>query len=150
MWWCLAKSGAADEGEKIEDDDVEFFLFAVDMRARLNPEVPRNYFGNCLTYGLGKVDHGELVGEDGMLAAAEAVAKSIRERVSGSKNILEDAENWIAEAALVQQRSVLAVSGSARVDLYGTDFGWGKARKLEVLSIDGREIRDVVEQVEGF
>lgn len=139
VWWCFAKSGLADEEEKIEDDDVEFFLFAVDMRARLDPEVPRNYFGNCLSYGLGKVDHGELVGEDGMLAAAEAVAKSIRERVSGSKNILEDAENWVAEIASVQQRSVLAVSGSARVDLYGADFGWGKARKLEVLSIDGEK-----------
>lgn len=89
---------------------------------------------------MGKVDHGELVAEDGVVAAAEAVAKGIRERVSERKNILEDAENWVAETgSIFQQHSVLSVSGSARVDLYGADFGWGKARKLEVLSIDGEK-----------
>ncbi|KAL0301933.1 UNVERIFIED_CONTAM: Anthocyanidin 3-O-glucoside 6''-O-acyltransferase [Sesamum radiatum] len=48
-------------------------------------------------------------------------------------------ENWLTEVGPVTQSRFFAVSGSARVDLYSTDFGWGKARKLETLTIDGEK-----------
>ncbi|KAL0405773.1 UNVERIFIED_CONTAM: Malonyl-coenzyme:anthocyanin 5-O-glucoside-6'''-O-malonyltransferase [Sesamum latifolium] len=106
IWTCLVRSLTAGEQERADDgDELETFLFAVDSRARLDPPVPGNYFGNCLSYGMEK--------------------------------ILAGVENWLTEVGSVVQSHFFAVSGSARVDLYSTDFGWGKARKLETLSIDG-------------
>ncbi|KAL0301934.1 UNVERIFIED_CONTAM: Anthocyanidin 3-O-glucoside 6''-O-acyltransferase [Sesamum radiatum] len=85
----LSRNPAGEEERADDDgDELQTFLFAVDSRARLDPPVPGNYFGNCLSYGMSRF---------------------------------------------------FAVSGSARVDLYSTDFGWGKVRKLETLSIDGEK-----------
>ncbi|KAH6775300.1 hypothetical protein C2S52_012861 [Perilla frutescens var. hirtella] len=131
VWSCFVKSCEEEE----EEDHLELLLFAVDIRARLDPPVPGNYFGNCLSYGMAKAHHNEL----GFFAAAEAVVKGIRERVREKKKLLEDAENWIEDIVSARQQSILSVAGSARVDLYGADFGWGKARKLEFLSIDSEK-----------
>ncbi|KAL8506673.1 hypothetical protein ACS0TY_017535 [Phlomoides rotata] len=141
VWSCLAKSMIASFEEKVVDDDdkPDFFLFAVDARARIDPPVPGNYFGNCLSFGLAKMGHRELVGEEGFFAAAKAIAEEIRNKVIDKENLFEGAENWLAEvgAAVRNRKMILSVSGSSRADLYGVDFGWGRARKLETLSIDG-------------
>ncbi|KAK4420498.1 Anthocyanidin 3-O-glucoside 6''-O-acyltransferase [Sesamum alatum] len=142
IWTCLVKSLTAGEEERAdddEDDELETFLFAVDFRARLNPPVPGNYFGNCISYGLVRIRHQELVGNEGFFVAAEAIANEIKNRVNGKEKILAGAKNWTTEVRSVAQKRFFSVSGSARVDLYSTDFGWGKARKLETLSIDGQK-----------
>ncbi|XP_057796560.1 anthocyanidin 3-O-glucoside 6''-O-acyltransferase-like [Salvia miltiorrhiza] len=136
VWSCLAKSSLADE----EDDDrLVFFLIAIDARARLDPPVPDNYFGNCVVPGLARVRRREIISDGGVFAAAQATAKAIKDRVGDKKKILEGVENWGYEIMSAVQGSFLAVSGSARVDLYAADFGFGKARKVEVLSIDGEK-----------
>ncbi|KAL0405752.1 UNVERIFIED_CONTAM: Malonyl-coenzyme:anthocyanin 5-O-glucoside-6'''-O-malonyltransferase [Sesamum latifolium] len=110
----------------------------VDSRARLDPPVPGNYFGNCLSYGMVRIRHQDLVGNEGFFLAAEAIADVIKNKVNDKEKILAGVENWITEVGSVMQSSCFSVSGSARVDLYSMDFGWGKARKLETLSIDGQ------------
>ncbi|KAL3624763.1 hypothetical protein CASFOL_031431 [Castilleja foliolosa] len=141
VWTCLDKSlkvGDEDEEKiKIADDEVEFFLFPADSRARLDPPLPANYFGNCLGYGLGEIRHGELVGTDGFFMAAKAIGDEIRNKVNDKEKFMKSDEDRIAKIRSVIQKRVLSVFGSARVDLYGVDFGWGKARKMEMLSIDG-------------
>ncbi|KAL8506674.1 hypothetical protein ACS0TY_017536 [Phlomoides rotata] len=137
VWNRLAQSLIVGEEEKVIDDEKpEFFLFPVDARARIDPPVPGNYFGNCLTYGLPKIRHGELVGEEGFFVAAEAIAEEIKKRVIDNEDILGGAANWSEEVGFALRNRLFSVSGSARVDLYGADFGWGGARKLEALSID--------------
>ncbi|KAL0282994.1 UNVERIFIED_CONTAM: Anthocyanidin 3-O-glucoside 6''-O-acyltransferase [Sesamum angustifolium] len=113
IWTCLVRSLAAGEEERADDDsdELQTFLFAVDSRARSDPPVPGNYFGNCLSYGMVRIRHQDLVGNEGFFLAAESIADVIKKQVSGS----------------------------ARVDLYSTDFGWGKVRKLETLTIDGEK-----------
>ncbi|XP_047949403.1 anthocyanidin 3-O-glucoside 6''-O-acyltransferase-like [Salvia hispanica] len=138
VWSCFVKTSAVEEDGDENGDRLEYFMAAIDLRGRIEPVVPENYFGNCLTYGLGRERRVELGAEDGLFAAARAVAKAIRERLSEKEKILEDAENWISETAEVAEMK-LGVSGSARVDLYGMDFGLGRARKVEVLSIDGEK-----------
>ncbi|KAK4420499.1 Anthocyanidin 3-O-glucoside 6''-O-acyltransferase [Sesamum alatum] len=141
IWTCMVKALKAGEEERVEDDDdeLETFLFAVDCRTRLNPPVPGNYFGNCISYGLVRIRHQVLVGNEGFFVAAEAIANEIKNRVNDKDKILAGAENWITEVGSVVKKRCFSVSGSARVDLYSTDFGWGKARKLETLSIDGQK-----------
>ncbi|KAK6134765.1 hypothetical protein DH2020_031499 [Rehmannia glutinosa] len=133
VWTCFAKSGE----ELVADDVLEFFGFAVDTRARVDPPVPANYFGNCFGYGIAKIEHIKLVGEEGFVIAAEAIAEDIKNRVNNKDQVLKGAENWLSEFEKLSQVRILGVSGSPKFDLCSADFGWGRAKKLEVLSIDG-------------
>ncbi|KAL7128893.1 hypothetical protein ABFS83_13G024800 [Erythranthe nasuta] len=135
VWTCLAKSL-----EEIEDDALEFFIFAVDVRARINPPVPANYFGNCLSYGRAIIEHKTLVGELGFFVAAEAIALDIKNRVNNKDEVLKGAENWMSDRKKFKGAvRAVGVSGSPKFDLCDADFGWGRARKLEVVSIDGEK-----------
>ncbi|KAL8511090.1 hypothetical protein ACS0TY_017785 [Phlomoides rotata] len=134
VWNCLVKSFAND----VDDVEFELFLFAVDLRRRLHPPVPGNYFGNCLTYRIRKMERGKLVGDEGFFVAAEAISEEIRTNVIGNDEIMGGAEGWLKDFEASVNRPPFSVSGSTRFDLYSADFGWGKARKMEVCSIDGQ------------
>ncbi|KAK4428588.1 Malonyl-coenzyme:anthocyanin 5-O-glucoside-6'''-O-malonyltransferase [Sesamum alatum] len=134
VWTCFVKSG-----EQVDDDELEIFLFAADIRARIDPPVPANYFGNCLSYGEAKIEHKQLVGEEGFVMAAEAIANQIKNRVNKKEEVLKGVENWQSEIKKMTGITELAVSGSPKFDLSNADFGWGRARKLEVVSIDGEK-----------
>ncbi|KAL3647155.1 hypothetical protein CASFOL_008123 [Castilleja foliolosa] len=131
IWTCLMKSEVGDK------DSEEMFLFTVDVRSRVDPPVPENYFGNCLGYGMAGLERKELVGEEGFVNAAAAIAEDIKNRVNKKGEVLKGVEDWMSGWEKFVNKRVLGVSGSPRFDLYGLDFGWGRARKLEVASIDG-------------
>ncbi|GER48198.1 HXXXD-type acyl-transferase family protein [Striga asiatica] len=142
-WTCLAKSlSAVEEEEKSRvggNDDVEFFMFTADIRARVDPPVPGNYFGNFLSGGLGRARNGELVGPGGFVLAARVIAEQVKHVVNDKDRVLERLEDRIEEIGSIVGKRVFSVSGSNRVDLYGADFGFGRARKVETLSIDGEK-----------
>ncbi|KAK4397969.1 Malonyl-coenzyme:anthocyanin 5-O-glucoside-6'''-O-malonyltransferase [Sesamum angolense] len=131
VWTCFVKSG-----EQVDDDELEFFSFAADIRARIDPPVPANYFGNCLGYGLAIMEHIQLVGEEGFVMAAEAIADQIKNRVNNKDEVLKGAENWVSDMRAMNAIRAFWVSGSPKFDLSNADFGWGTARKLEILTID--------------
>ncbi|KAL0308774.1 UNVERIFIED_CONTAM: Malonyl-coenzyme:anthocyanin 5-O-glucoside-6'''-O-malonyltransferase [Sesamum radiatum] len=135
VWTCFVKS----EGQVDDDDVLEFFIFAADIRARIDPPVPANYFGNCLGYGAAKIEHEQLVGEEGFVMAAEAIAEQIKNRLNNKEQVLKGAENWLSEVKKMFGVRAMGVSGSPKFDLSSADFGWGRARKLEVVSIDGEK-----------
>ncbi|GER31614.1 HXXXD-type acyl-transferase family protein [Striga asiatica] len=145
VWTCFAKSlSAGEENEnRVNDDDddneMEFFLFSADIRARLSPPLPESYFGNCLSGGVPKIRHHELIGPDGFFLAARAIADEIKNKLNGMDKITEWFENGPKTIRSVLGKRLFSVSGSARVDLYGADFGLGRARKVETLSIDGEK-----------
>ncbi|GFP89537.1 malonyl-coenzyme:anthocyanin 5-o-glucoside-6'''-o-malonyltransferase [Phtheirospermum japonicum] len=138
VWSCLMRS-EVEVGEKVGENvpSEEMFVFTVDVRGRVDPPVPENYFGNCLGYGMANVERKELVGDEGFVIAAEGIAEDIKNRVNKKGEVLKGVENWMSGWEKYVGRRVLGVSGSPRFDLYGLDFGWGRARKLEVVSIDG-------------
>lgn len=132
------KSGDA-VGEEVDGDVPEIFILTVDARGRMDPPVPANYFGNCLGFGMAVIEHGKLVGEEGFATAAEAVALDIKNRVNCKNELLkfEGAEDWMSDSQQHGGMREFAISGSPKFDLSVADFGWGKARKMEVVSIDG-------------
>ncbi|KAK4397973.1 Malonyl-coenzyme:anthocyanin 5-O-glucoside-6'''-O-malonyltransferase [Sesamum angolense] len=134
VWTCLVKSG-----EQVDDDVLEYFIFTADIRARIDPPVPANYFGNCLGCGVARIEHKQLVGEQGFVMAVEAIADEIKNRVNKKDEVLKGAENWLSEIKEMTGIRSLGVSGSPKFDLSTADFGWGRARKLEVVSIDGEK-----------
>ncbi|XP_073145059.1 malonyl-coenzyme:anthocyanin 5-O-glucoside-6'''-O-malonyltransferase-like [Henckelia pumila] len=138
VWVNLVKSGDAT-GEEVGANVDEYFIFAADARTRIDPPVPANYFGNCLCGGIVKIAHGEMVGNEGVAAAAEATGEMIRNKVNNKEEALKGAENVLSDLESLGKIRSLGVSGSPRFDLYGVDYGFGKARKVEVVSLDGEE-----------
>lgn len=138
VWSCLAKSGDAIVAEA-ENGGVDYFAFVVDLRGRLDPAAPANYFGNCLSFALVKEDRSRLAAEEGFLAAAEVVGREIREKVNKKGEAVKRMQNWAESSDEMSGKRMLGVSGSPKFDLCAADFGWGEARKMEVLSIDGEK-----------
>ncbi|KAL0355087.1 UNVERIFIED_CONTAM: Malonyl-coenzyme:anthocyanin 5-O-glucoside-6'''-O-malonyltransferase [Sesamum radiatum] len=134
VWTCFVKSG-----EQVDDDELEFFVFVANIRGRIDPPVPANYFGNCLGHGMAIIEHKQLVGEEGFVMAAEAIADQIKNKVNKNDEVLKGVEHWVSDMKTRNAIRVLWVSGSPKFDLSNADFGWGRARKLEVVSTDEEE-----------
>ncbi|CAA0808625.1 Protein THYLAKOID FORMATION 1- chloroplastic [Striga hermonthica] len=74
------------------------------------------------------------------LVQAKELLKEYVERLNNKHEVLRGAENWISnirELKGSKSMTGLGVSGSPKFDVSDVDFGWGKARTLEVVSIDG-------------
>ncbi|XP_058092132.1 phenolic glucoside malonyltransferase 1-like [Magnolia sinica] len=129
VWACLVKVRVR-EGKTVQ------FVFPVDCRARLVQPIPATYFGNCLGTGFAEAERSELAKEDGVGPTSEAIGRAIREfEASG---VLKDAaEGWagLYRALTRLGDGVVLVGGSPKFRVYETDFGWGKPRKTEMVSI---------------
>lgn len=136
VWTCLVKSWQAS-GKEVDADELEYFGFAVDCRGRMNPPVPARYFGNCLGALIVKIKHQELMANEGFFIAAEAIAEIIRMKVNNKDEIVKVAENLLEDFSGIIGKRILSVAGSPKFDLYDTDYGWGRPKKLEAVSIDG-------------
>ncbi|KZV52188.1 malonyl-coenzyme:anthocyanin 5-O-glucoside-6'''-O-malonyltransferase [Dorcoceras hygrometricum] len=136
MWSRIVKSGDSI-GEEVDESRDEYLFFAVDLRARVDPPLPENYLGNCIARGLAKVRHGMLAGNEGFFVAAEAIADYMENTANDKERVLEGAENWLSSYREMRGGGFLGVSGSPKFHMHDMDFGWGKARKVEVASIDG-------------
>ncbi|KAE8727460.1 putative HXXXD-type acyl-transferase family protein [Hibiscus syriacus] len=67
---------------------------------------------------------------------ANAVGSKVKEL---DEAFLDGAEDWISDWAVFHgpgSEPHVMVSGSPKLDSYETDFGWGRARKIEEISID--------------
>lgn len=86
--------------------------------------------------------------ENGFALGAEKVSntvKRLKEKgvFEGGKDRLIPLFELAKEAAGSVQ--IISVAGSPRFDLYETDFGWGKAWKVVVVSIDKNEAISIAE-----
>eukprot|EP00262_Sarcandra_glabra_P012343 TRINITY_DN3159_c0_g1_i1.p1 TRINITY_DN3159_c0_g1~~TRINITY_DN3159_c0_g1_i1.p1 ORF type:complete len:454 (+),score=6.78 TRINITY_DN3159_c0_g1_i1:39-1400(+) len=107
------------------------FLFPADCRARLDSPVPETYFGNCVKPCFAEARASDLAGDDGVIIASEALDEAIGRLGNG---VLNGVDRWITEIRelMVSERFV-SVGGSAKFQVYGTDFGWGRPRKVELI-----------------
>nr|XP_010918830.1 anthocyanin 5-aromatic acyltransferase-like [Elaeis guineensis] len=118
----------------VASDRKAYLLFPVDCRGRLQPPLPAAYFGNCVGPCFVEVAVGDVIGEEGFVAAAEAIGKAIEGTKDG---ILDDAERWIRRLVPVLHELPMSVAGSPKFRVYETDFGWGGPQKVLVTSILG-------------
>nr|CAD1818964.1 unnamed protein product [Ananas comosus var. bracteatus] len=107
------------------------FMFPADFRRRVEPPIPAEYFGNCIGPCFAEADAEELLGGEGLAAAAAAIARGIEELSSG----LEGAENWMRRVKAVAAEQPLSAAGSPRFGVYETDFGWGRPRRVDIVSV---------------
>lgn len=135
LWSCMAKARVAIGQEVRDENEEENFVFVMDCRARLDPPLPDTYFGNCLVGCSATRKSAELVGEEGILAAAEGIGEAIHTKLNNEEGgVLKSAELWYAGFETITTQKAFMIAGSPKFDYYSTDFGWGKPKKLEVVS----------------
>ncbi|KAF7081458.1 hypothetical protein CFC21_085397 [Triticum aestivum] len=132
-WACLARSCSADAPSPASDERAHL-LFSVECRRRLSPPVPQEYLGNCLRPCFVEVSTRDLLGADGVTAAAAAIGAAIR--ALDGDGVLAGAEGWFQKILSLVPRRPMSVGGSPRYGVYDTDFGLGRPSKVELVSID--------------
>uniref|UniRef100_A0A2N9IJ83 Anthocyanin acyltransferase n=1 Tax=Fagus sylvatica TaxID=28930 RepID=A0A2N9IJ83_FAGSY len=86
----------------------------------------------CYDRGMAKMN--ELLEEDGIIVAAEVFGNTVKKL---DKAFLGGAEKWISDWEVMFGSELhVMVSGSPKLDIYETDFGWGRPKKIEEISID--------------
>ncbi|KAM3343530.1 phenolic glucoside malonyltransferase 1-like [Capsicum galapagoense] len=134
LWTCLIKSEDAIKEDIMDDNLTEFFGCEGDCRTRFNPPLPQSYFGNCIVGYFARTRHADLAGKEGFTTAVEIIRESIRKRMKDEEWIMNG--SWFKELNTIDENRMLSVAGSPKHDLYAADFGWGRAAKLEVISVD--------------
>ncbi|CAA2983111.1 malonyl-coenzyme:anthocyanin 5-O-glucoside-6 -O-malonyltransferase-like [Olea europaea subsp. europaea] len=99
---------------------------------RLNPQLPANYFGNCLAFLKAEITHGILKTNEGFLIAAESIRDATQKTVFNKKGILVGAENWPSDYWKLEGKRIVGLYGSPRFDLYDADYGWGRPKSLKM------------------
>ncbi|MQL73858.1 hypothetical protein Taro_006231 [Colocasia esculenta] len=131
VWVCLLKAGWPPQGE----EDAAYLIFTVNCRGRFRPPIPAAYFGNCLGPCTMRARRSDLLGVDGVGLAAEVIAHAVASQGHGDQ-LLEWPKECFPQMAVWLRGRPLSISGSPRFGVYGTDFGWGRPAKVEVVGIE--------------
>lgn len=127
-WACLARVGGGGT-----ERPRAHLLFSVECRRRLAPPIPQEYLGNCLRPCFVEVGAAELLGGDGVAAAAAAIGAAVAGLNGG---VLDGAGGWFHKILSLVPERPMSVGGSPRYGVYETDFGLGRPAKVELVSID--------------
>ncbi|KAJ9550575.1 hypothetical protein OSB04_014620 [Centaurea solstitialis] len=127
MWSCIAKS---------RNDELEIFGFTIDCRARIDPPIPAAYFGNCVTMCTATAKTTLLTGDEGFLNAAKLLGEELHKMLTDKDGLVK--EKWPFEGLFAQgiPTTAMGVAGTPKLRFYDMDFGWGKPKKHETISID--------------
>jgi len=131
IWVCLVGS----EESKQDCDELRYLFFVADSRDRPEFSLTSTYFGNCLTSCMVALKRSEIVGENGIVAAAKAIEREIRDFKSDALRKAEKLMSDLRELVKIR-KSVLVIAGSPKLDVYQTDFGWGKPKKCEAAHVE--------------
>ncbi|XP_027063611.1 phenolic glucoside malonyltransferase 1-like [Coffea arabica] len=133
VWICLVKSRGE---EAVDEEEVENFVCFGNCRRRLDHLVAENYFGNCITLCIAKMKNGELVGGGGIPRAVGLIGAAMNEKLQSQEALSNGAENWLVELQNLNLDRTFVVAGSPKFNFYQLDFGWGRPRRFEFVSID--------------
>ncbi|MFS8024469.1 putative anthocyanin 6''-O-malonyltransferase [Helianthus anomalus] len=127
MWSCLAKT---------RDDGRQMFSFAIDCRGRMNPAVPAAYFGNCVVWCMAMEEAKLLTGKEGFVTAAKLIGESLHETLTDKDGLIKDISLYEHLFHNGIPTTMMGVAGTPKLRFYDMDFGWGKPKKIETVSID--------------
>ncbi|XP_050379969.1 malonyl-CoA:anthocyanidin 5-O-glucoside-6''-O-malonyltransferase-like [Argentina anserina] len=139
-WICLVKAGEI-KGEKTA------MIFGVDVRSRLDPPVPDTYFGNCIVGRVAVAETKGLTGDDGLVVAVKAINEALKSLDDG---VFSGAELWVSKFLdFSLYDKIYSIAGSQRFEVYGTDFGWGRPKKIELVSMDKTDAVSLMDSKNG-
>ncbi|XP_031277506.1 phenolic glucoside malonyltransferase 1-like [Pistacia vera] len=126
---CLVKARGREGNRNVN------FMFPVDYRNRLAPSVPANYFGNCVFLLKSIIKASALIEENGIAIIAKKISNMIRE--IDEKGLFEGAEGILEDLMKMEAGDqTIGLAGSIRFNVYGVDFGWGRRKKVEIVSVE--------------
>ncbi|KAJ6926699.1 hypothetical protein NC651_010953 [Populus alba x Populus x berolinensis] len=106
-----------------------YFIFSADCRGRLDPPIPQNYIGNCISSQHIVIKAGVSMEECGVAMIAERISGMIK---GLEKGLFEGAKERLLELASIEPGAeIIGVTGSTRFEDYSWDFGWGRPNKVE-------------------
>ncbi|KAE9599833.1 putative anthocyanin 6''-O-malonyltransferase [Lupinus albus] len=107
------------------------------VHCRNNPELslPSTYFGNCLASGIVAIKRGVIVGENGIIEIANAIEREVRDLKNDAMKKFDTLMSDYRELGKVE-KSKLVIAGSPKLNVYDTDFGWGRPKKSESVHIE--------------
>ncbi|KAI3736215.1 hypothetical protein L6452_15753 [Arctium lappa] len=121
---------------KVRNDGVHVFGFVIDCRSRMVPVIPPTYFGNCVAPCGAMASTIVLTEKDGFVTAAKLLGENLHKKLTDNDGILKDAESWFDFSFGEVPITMMGVAGTPKIRFYDTDFGWGKPKKYEIVSID--------------
>ncbi|KAK1582259.1 hypothetical protein Q3G72_013355 [Acer saccharum] len=126
---CMVKARGGDRDREV------IIGFTADYRTRLEPPITSNYFGNCVVTQVSFLKAEDLMEEKGVEIAAEKLSEAIKGMENkGAVEALEKLFSLFGKVGGGIQ--FLGTAGSNRFGVYETDFGWGRPKKVETVSID--------------
>lgn len=139
---CIVKTKAG------ERDKCVHFFFPADYRKRFDPPLPANYFGNCVFVHKAMTKASSVMEEIGIGIVAEKISDIIKG--IDEKELYEGGEKRLTKSWDMEQGAqVIGVAGSIRFEVYGVDFGWGRPKKVEIVSTDRTGAIALAESREG-
>ncbi|KAK6919493.1 hypothetical protein RJ641_015397 [Dillenia turbinata] len=136
VWASVVRAGSSIPEITKDESAMEHFVFPADCRALLDPPVPQSYFGNCVVPCFISIKRCELIRKDGFLVAAKLMGEAITERLKSKEGLSKCMEEWISKLGDLVHGSIMGVAGSPKYRIYDMDFGWGKPKTSEIVSID--------------
>ncbi|XP_031505343.1 uncharacterized acetyltransferase At3g50280-like [Nymphaea colorata] len=114
---------------KLRANQITACKLAAGLRKRLDPTLPREYFGSCMLFLSTEAKVGELLGQNLGWAARVLHETVLRETANMGRQWLMNIQLY--DANVFESNDVM-VASSPWLEMYGSNFGWGKG--LAVLS----------------
>ncbi|MFS7949322.1 putative anthocyanin 6''-O-malonyltransferase [Helianthus anomalus] len=127
IWSCIAKT---------RDNGVQMFGFTIDCRTRMNPPFPAAYFGNCLGGCMAMENTKRLTGKEGFVTAAKLIGESLHKTLTDKDGMFKEIESYDDLFSNGIPETMIGVAGTPKLKFYDVDFGWGRPKKIETISID--------------
>ncbi|XP_021297767.1 phenolic glucoside malonyltransferase 1-like, partial [Herrania umbratica] len=139
---CLVKAKGG------EGDRPVSIVFVADCRTRLDPPLPITYFGNCLMSFGRSTNATHFMNEDGFPFAVDLCCDLIEGLKDG---VLEGAEEKVSHIFTSKKPGLqfINVGGSPQLLIYSLDFGLGKLKKVEFVSVHRDEAIAMTESRDG-
>lgn len=135
VWTCMAKASIVLANEIDDENEVlEHMIIAIDTRARLDPPIPSNYFGNAVSPCKTTLNLSRLRGQEGFVYAAKEIKEALHEQINNDEGVLRGLDTIFDDIEAMKGQKIFGVAGSPKLDYYSTDFGFGKPKKYEVVS----------------
>ncbi|KAI7754903.1 hypothetical protein M8C21_026689 [Ambrosia artemisiifolia] len=128
IWCCLAKAR--------NDDNRLAFAIPLDCRTRMDPPIPAAYFGKCIWGCVVTAKTTLLTGNQVFIEAAKLIGENLHKMLMDKDGIVKDKlplEELLSDGI---PTTIISIAGTPKLKLYDIDFGWGRAKKLERISLD--------------
>ncbi|KAF4375984.1 hypothetical protein F8388_010130 [Cannabis sativa] len=137
VFYCIIKATEGDESKR-----KVILGFVADYRNRLTPPVPENYFGNCVRSKFSDDMREQMHGsKEDSLTSVVAKTSGLVKELGKEKDFKKEEELLLKMTSKQSEISYfVGVAGSPKFGFYGIDFGWGRPKKVSVVSLSNGSI----------